>query len=81
MRQGNREKLSVSIDRNVHEMIARHAARAKIPKSRVIEEAVRVWERTRQAALAREGYRKMAGEDLADAEAYLTVLDEIAGAE
>lgn len=81
MRQGNREKLSVSIDRSVHETIVRYAARAKLPKSRVIEEAVRVWERTRQAALAREGYRKMADEDLADAEAYLAVLDELAGTE
>ncbi|MBI2218810.1 MAG: hypothetical protein HYU51_16110 [Candidatus Rokubacteria bacterium] len=68
----------MSIDRNVHETVARYAAHAKIPKSRVIEEAVRVWERTRHAALAREGYRKMADEDLADAEAYLAVLDELA---
>jgi hypothetical protein len=46
-----------------------------------MRQAGRVWERTRQAALAREGYRKMADEDLADAEAYLAVLDELEGTE
>jgi hypothetical protein len=81
MRQGNREKLSVSIDRRVHATVVRYASRAKIPKSRVIEEAVRVWDRSRQAALAREGYRKMSDEDLADAEAYLAVLDELGDSE
>ena len=42
-----------------------------------LEEAIRVWERTQLAALAREGYRKSAREDLADAEAYLAAVDEI----
>ena len=43
-----------------------------------LEEALRVWERSGLVALAREGYRRSAREDLADAEAYLSVLDEIA---
>ena len=34
-------------------------------------------ERTRRAALAREGYRGTAPDDLTDAEAYLAVLDEL----
>ena len=34
-------------------------------------------ERTRQAALAREGYRAAATDDLTDAEAYLAALDEL----
>ena len=33
--------------------------------------------RTRLAALAREGYRAAAPDDLTDAEAYLAVLDEL----
>ena len=80
MRQGRREKLSVTVDPGVYDAIEQHAARTKLPKSKIVEEAIRVWERTRLAALAREGYQNTAPEDLADAEAYLAVLDEI-GAE
>jgi hypothetical protein len=50
-----------------------------LPKSKIVEEAIRVWERTRLAALAREGYQDTAPEDLADAETYLAVLGEIGG--
>ena len=77
MRQGHREKLSVTVDPCVYDAIEQHAARTKLPKSKIVEEAIRVWERTRLAALAREGYQNTAPEDLADAEAYLAVLDEI----
>jgi hypothetical protein len=77
MRQGRREKLSVTIDPKVYEVVKRHAERAKVAKSRVIEDAIRVWERNRLAALAREGYRRMADEDAADAQAYLPALDEV----
>ncbi|MBI4588802.1 MAG: hypothetical protein HY725_08170 [Candidatus Rokubacteria bacterium] len=37
--------------------------RAKVTKSRVVEEAIRVWERSRVGASAREGYQEMATED------------------
>ena len=77
MKQGNREKLSVTVDPRLCEVVARYAARAKVTKSKVVEEAIRLWERSRQAAVAREGYQQMAKEDVADAEAYLPVLDEI----
>jgi hypothetical protein len=30
-----------------------------LPKSKIVEEAIRVWERTRLAALAREGYQEI----------------------
>ena len=77
MRQGHREKLSVTVDPRVYDAIEQHAARTKLPKSKIVEEAIRVWERARLAALAREGYQITAPEDLADVEAYLAVLDEI----
>lgn len=77
MKQGHREKLSVTVDPYLYEAIARHAQRTKLPKSKIVEEAIRVWDRTRRAALAREGYRNAAAEDLADAEAYLPALDEL----
>ena len=73
MRQGHREKLSVTIDPRLYEMIERHAERAKATKSKVVEEAIRVREGSRLAVLAREGYQRMAAEDLMDAEAYLPV--------
>ena len=79
MRQGRREKISVTIDPALHDAIARHARRTRVAKSVVIEEAIRLWERSQVVALAREGYQATAGEDLADAEAYLAALDEIEG--
>jgi hypothetical protein len=45
----------------------------------VIEDAIRLWQRSQAATLAREGYQTTGAEDLADAEAYLTALDEIEG--
>jgi len=75
--KGHREKLSVTVDPRLYRVVERHAKRTKVPKSKVVEEAIRVWERTRLAALAREGYQKMANENLQDAEAYLSVLDEL----
>ena len=77
MKQGHREKLSVTVDPQLYQVIERHAERTKVSKSRIIEEAIRLWERSRLAALAREGYQKMGDEDLRDAEAYLPALDEM----
>ena len=77
MRQAHREKLSVTVDPRLYQVVKRHAERARIPKSRIIEEAIRLWERNRLAALAREGYQKMAAEDIGDADAYLPALGEI----
>ena len=79
MRQGRREKISVTIDPGLHDAVAGHARRTKVPKSKVIEDATRLWQRSQAAALAREGYRATAGEDLADAEAYLAALAELEG--
>ena len=78
MKQGNREKLSVTVDPRVYRVIERHAERAKISKSRVVEQAIILWERNQLALLAREGYQKMSDEDRGEGEAYLAVLDEIA---
>lgn len=77
MKHAHREKLSVTVDPHLYQAVTRHAKRGRVSKSRIIEDAIRLWERNRLAALAREGYRKMANEDLKDAEAYLPALDEI----
>jgi len=78
MKQGNRKKLSVTVDPRLYQAVERYAKGAKVTKSKVIEEALRLWERSRQAAVAREGYQQMAKENLVDAEAYLPVMDELA---
>lgn len=57
MKQGNREKLSVTVSPRLYEVVERYAERAKVTKSKVVEEAIRLWERSRQAAVAREGTR------------------------
>lgn len=77
MRQGRRQKLSVTVDPHLYAVVEHHAERTKLSRSKIVEEAIRVWERARLAALAREGYRKNAREDLTDAEAYLAALDEL----
>ena len=77
MKRRYRTKLSVTVDPNLYQTITQHAERAKVSKSRVIEEAIRVWEKNRMALLAKEGYQKMAHEDVLDAEAYLSATSEI----
>lgn len=77
MARGYRAKLSVTVDPNVYQTITRHAEKAKVPKSRIVEEAIRVWEKNRLALLAKEGYLNMADENAADAEAYLPAMSEI----
>ena len=77
MRQGNREKLGVTIAPFLYRAIVRHAQETKRSKSKIIEDAVRRWERSRLATFAREGYRQTRREDLADAEAYLRVIGEL----
>ncbi len=77
MSRGHRAKLSITVDPNLYEAISQHAEKAKVSKSRLIEQALQLWERNRLALLAKEGYQKMAREDVRDAEAYLPVLDEL----
>ncbi len=77
MARGHRAKLSITVDPNLYEAISQHAEKAKVSKSRLIEQALQLWERNRLALLAKEGYQKMAREDVRDAEAYLPVLDEL----
>jgi hypothetical protein len=76
MGRENRAKLSVTVDPNLYQVVTRYAERAKVSKSRVIEEAIRLWEKNRLALLAKEGYQKMGHENVGDAEAYLPALSD-----
>ncbi len=77
MGRENRAKLSVTVDPNLYQVITRYAEREKVSKSSVIEEAIRLWEKSRLAVLAKEGYQKMGREDARDAEAYLPALSDL----
>ncbi len=77
MKRARRTKLSITVDPVVHQAISRHAEQARISKSRLVEDALRLWEKNRLAVLAKEGYQGMAEEDERDAEAYLPVLGEL----
>lgn len=77
MERENRAKLSVTVNPNLYHVITQHAEREKVSKSRVVEEAVRLWEKSRLALLAKEGYQKMGREDVRDAEAYLPALSDL----
>lgn len=77
MARARRAKLSITVDPNLYEAISQHAEKAKVSKSRLIEQALQLWERNRLALLAKEGYQKMAREDVRDAGAYLPVLDKL----
>lgn len=74
MGRNNRAKPSITVDPDLYKTISSHAEQAKVSKSRVIEEAIRLWEKNRLALLAKKGYQKMAQENLRDAEAFLRVL-------
>ena len=77
MKRAGRAKLSITVDPQLYRVVERQAKNAKVSKSSIVEEAIRLWERRRLLALAKEGYQQMAAEDRADAEAYLPVLAEI----
>lgn len=53
----------------------RRADRTKLRGT--IEQKLRLWQKNQMALLAKEGYQKMAHEDVLDAEAYLSATSEI----
>ena len=62
-------KITVSIDQRLREMIDRHARRERKNRSRLVEEAIRLWREKLREEDLREGYLAMAGEDSRTAEA------------
>jgi metal-responsive CopG/Arc/MetJ family transcriptional regulator len=66
-----KEKVTISVDESLLSELDRTAEERHASRSALIAEALRVWQRARlEQALAR-GYREMAGEDRATAEAGL----------
>ena len=64
-------KITVSIDEKLSAMIDRDAHRLRKNRSRVVEEAIRLWREKQREEDLKEGYLAMAREDSRTAEANL----------
>jgi len=71
-----KERLSVTIDSDLASKIKRISVEEKVPQSKIIGEAIRLWEKRRIESLMRRGYQESSDEDL-----YLAEFDLEAGNE
>jgi metal-responsive CopG/Arc/MetJ family transcriptional regulator len=72
-----KERLSVTVDSDLVVKINELSAQEKIPRSRIIVEALRLWEERRMENLMRRGYLESADEDLTLAEFDLEAGNEV----
>lgn len=68
----SRVKVTVSLDRTLVTELEGVSRERRTPRSRLIEEALRFWRRSRLEQQLKEGYEAMARADRATAEAHLT---------
>jgi metal-responsive CopG/Arc/MetJ family transcriptional regulator len=74
---GRKVKLTLSLDEEVVETLDSASKLSKQPRSRVVQDAIQLWQRRRlQQALA-DGYRSMSKEDQDTAERRLAAFREI----
>jgi hypothetical protein len=73
-----KERLSITIDSGLASKIRKISEKEKIPQSKIIGEAVRLWERKRIENLMRKGYQESSDEDLYLAEFDLEAGNEVA---
>jgi metal-responsive CopG/Arc/MetJ family transcriptional regulator len=59
-----KERLSVTIDSDLFSKINKISKEEKIPRSKIIGEAIRLWEKRRIENLLRRGYLESSDEDL-----------------
>jgi len=64
-------KVTLSIDAELDEKLSEIGRKRRVPKSRLVEEALRVWGRKLLEEELRVGYAAMAGEDALTAEEFL----------
>ncbi len=77
MKRTRRTKLSITVESALYEAIAGHAQQTGVAKSRLVDDALRLWQKRRLALLARKGYQRMAQENEEDAKAYVPVQVEL----
>lgn len=69
-------KLTVSLDQDLVETLDEMSRQSKKPRSRVLQEALRLWRRKAVQDKLAEGYRSMAEEDRETAERHLPAFKE-----
>jgi len=72
-----KERLSITIDSDLFAKIEKVAKEEKKPRSKIIMEALKIWEQKRIEYLMREGYVEGAKEDLELAEFDLEAGNEV----
>lgn len=70
-------KVTLSLDEDLVETLDAISRQSKKPRSRVVQEALRLWRRKELQDKLAEGYQVMAEEDRETAEKGLTVFSEI----
>ena len=70
-------KVTVSLDQDLVETLDEMSRQSRKPRSRVVQEALRLWRRKQLHDKLAEGYRAMAEEDRETAERHLPVFREI----
>ena len=71
-------KVTLSIDAELDRKLSELGRKRRVPKSRLVEEALRVWERKLLQEELRLGYTAMAGEDAGTAGEFLpAVLEDL----
>jgi predicted transcriptional regulator len=69
-------KVTLSIDAELDRKLSEMGRKRRVPKSRLVEEALRVWERKLLQEELRVGYKAMAGEDANTAGEFLPAVVE-----
>ncbi|MFQ5796918.1 MAG: DUF6364 family protein [Candidatus Bipolaricaulia bacterium] len=69
-------KLTLSLDEDLVEELERISRKTKKPRSRLVQEALRIWQRTELQEKLAQGYREMADENLEMAEQGLSAFNE-----
>jgi len=72
-----KERLSITIDSDLFSKIKKISNKENIPRSKIIREALKLWEHKRTENLMRKGYLESAKEDLDLAELDLEAVNEV----
>ena len=72
-----KERLSITIDSDLFSKIKKISNKENIPRSKIIREALKLWEQKRTENLMRKGYLESAKEDIDLAELDLEAGNEV----
>lgn len=73
----SKTKITISMEKNFVDELMQIAAKRHVSRSRLIEEAFKVWKKEQIEAALREGYRAMAKEDKKVAERNIRLAREL----